>query len=163
MTSRSDPGALVEVAMLRLPVQIWARAQQHTDELLREFTLIAEQVRQQVSGPDRPLPVRLVELVDSLTAEYTDFSHEQETRLFAAAAAGETELDLVYHLPPGVGGAARHLGDLLNEADTYCREGEHLLTLGSPLELVRFREWFLDEFVNQPLGRPPLAWPDFGG
>src|SRR5688572_7640399 len=33
-------GELVEVRLLRLPLHVWQRTQEHVDELLREFALI---------------------------------------------------------------------------------------------------------------------------
>jgi hypothetical protein len=50
---------------------------------------------------------------------------------------------------------------MLDEADEYCRRGEHLLTLETPPELVRFRRWYLQEFVNQIAGAAPEPWPDY--
>ncbi len=158
MTATADLGPTVEVRLLQLPVELWARTQQHTDELLREFMLLAQQLH---DDDGLPLPVRLVQLVEDLSGSYGSFSEEQEARLFQAAAAGVTELDLTYQVPAPAGGAARHLGDLLNEADEYCRTGEHLLTLETPAELVRFREWFLEEFRRQIAGEPPTPWPDY--
>ncbi len=82
-------------------------------------------------------------------------------QLADAAARGSAELDLHYRVPAAVGPAARHLGELLDEADRYCTEGQHLLTLAAPEELVRLRWWFLDQFIEQPQGRPPVAWSDY--
>ncbi len=162
MSAGQDLGPLVEIHVRRLPVRIWALAQEHTDELLREFTLIAEQVRDEPDGPDaRPVPVRLTRLVEEVTANYSGFTGEEEARLFRAAADGEGEIDLTYKVPAAVSAAARHLADLLDEADDYCRAGEHLLTLATPPELVRFRNWFLEEFIRQVDGAPPLPWPDY--
>lgn len=157
-----DLGPIVEIHMIQLPVVIWSRAQQHSDELLREFLLIAQQLRHD-EGATAPVPTRLTQLVEELTSSYGGFSEEQEARLFEAAAAGEGEIDLTYQLPAQAGQAARHLGDLLNEADEYCRTGEHLLTLETPTELVRFREWFLEEFRRQSAGESPTPWPAYTG
>ena len=107
--------------------------------------------------------MRLGQLVEDLTADYASFSGPQEQQLFAAAAAGDDELDLIYRVPAAVAPAARDLGDLLNEADEYCQAGQHLLTLTTPPELVRFREWFLDEFVQQAEGRSAVPWPEYQG
>ncbi|HVV77384.1 MAG TPA: hypothetical protein VHC43_15250 [Mycobacteriales bacterium] len=160
MTAADDQ--VVEVRLLRLPVAIWARTQQHTDELLREFVLIAQQLHSDEEAAV-PLPVRLTQLVDELSANYGAFSEEQVEQLFRAAASGEEELDLTYQVPAAAAGAARHLGDLLNEADEYCRSGEHLLTLETPAELIRFREWYLEEFRQQIAGAAPTPWPDYAG
>jgi hypothetical protein len=153
----ADLGPIIEVRMIQLPVQAWKRTQQHTDELLREFVLLAEQLHHDETAA-ASIPVRLTQLVAELSGSYGSFSEEQEARLFEAAAAGEVALDLTYHVPAGAAAAARHLGDLLNEADDYCRSGEHLLTLETPADLVRFREWFLEEFRRQIAGEPPTPW-----
>jgi hypothetical protein len=158
-----DLGPIVDVHLNQLPVEVWARTQQHTDELLREFVLIAQQLHRDDEAAVASSPVRLVQLVEELSGSYGSFSEEQEARLFAAAAAGEAEIDLTYQVPAAVGPAARHLGDMLNEADEYCRSGEHLLTLETPAELVRFREWFLEEFRRQTAGEAPTAWPAYQG
>ena len=50
---------LVPVRVLRIPVPIWAKTQEHIDELLREFTLIAAQLNE--SGGGRDVPVRLTD------------------------------------------------------------------------------------------------------
>ena len=64
-------------------------------------------------------------------------------------------------MPAEVAPAARHLGELFDEADAFCRSGEHLLTMASTPEVVRFRRWFLDQFVEQSGGKPPVAWRDY--
>ena len=48
---------------------------------------------------------------------------------------------------------------MLDEADESCTRGDHLLTLATPEEL-RFRCWFIGEFVAQINGAPPTPWPD---
>lgn len=147
---------LHEVRLLRLPVPVWQRTQEHVDELLREFMLITQDPESAHGTPHR-----LLELIDRLTVDYAGFSAEQDRQLAGAADRGEQELDLVYLVPVQVADAARELGDLLDEADGYCRAGEHLLTLASPQEAVRFRHWYLDQFVEQPAGAAPVAWPDY--
>lgn len=149
---------MVEVRLLGLPVALWARTQQHTDELLREFVLIAVQLHDEADTA-APLPVRLTQVVEELSATYGAFSTAQVDRLFRAAAAGEDALDLTYLVPAAAADAARHLADLLNEADEYCRSGQHLLTLETPAELIRFREWYLEEFRRQIGGARPTPWP----
>jgi hypothetical protein len=34
--------------------------------------------------------------------------------------------------------------------------------LATPPELVRYRQWYLGEFVRQLDGRPATSWADFG-
>lgn len=153
--------ALVEVHLRQLPVQLWARTQQLTDELLREFALAAAQADDE---QEHHLPGRLTQLMETLTQQFDGVSTEQEQQLFAAAAAGDEVIDdLVFSVPPEAAPASRQLGAMLEEADEYCREGQHLLTLAAPEDVVRFRRWYLWSFVRQIEGDPPVGWPDYDG
>lgn len=160
MTEQQD---LIDVAVLGLPIPIWQQAQEQSDALMREFALISSDLRDDAPRPDaaHPLPGRLLALVRELDQTYAGFTGAQEAQLAEAAANGSGMLDLHYRVPREVGAAARRLGELLDEADRYCTEGQHLLTLAAPQELVRFRWWFLDQFIDQAQGRPPVAWADY--
>jgi hypothetical protein len=146
---------LVEVRLLRLPLQVWQRTQEHVDGLLREFALIAQDEEGRAATPGR-----LLELVRQVTAGFGGFSVEQRRAMEAALDRNETEIDLTYQIPPAAAAAAQQLGDMLDEADEYCRRGDHLLTLATPPEELRFRKWFISEFVDQLNGAPPTPWPD---
>lgn len=151
--------ALHEVRLLGVPMAKHAAAQEHSAELMREMYLIAQQLH--ASGQDdvgEHLPVRLVELVEALTGEYSGWTVAQDRQLEDAVARGVESIDLVYQIPIGASAAAEHLGGMLNEADEYCRAGQHLLTLATPPELVRYRQWYLGEFVGQLAGEPPSPW-----
>jgi hypothetical protein len=152
---------LIDIELLRIPVPIWAETQEHIDELLREFTLIAARMHEEGGPPD--VPVRLMELIAELTQQYGGLNTDQENRLAAAAAAGVEEIDLVYRVPAGAADASIRLNDLLDEADAYCRSGTHLLTLATPPRLVAFRRWFLDQFIDQLAGRVPTPFPEYAG
>jgi hypothetical protein len=154
----TDPD-LVEVHVRQVPVALWREAQEHTDELLREFLLIASERRR--SNVAHDVPERLTTLIDELTTEYGGFSEANEQLLTDAAAAGLESVDLDYVMPTAVTTAALHLGRILDEADEYCRRGQHLLTLATPERQVAFRRWFLDEFVRQVAGEAPTPWPDY--
>jgi len=159
--SEFSPDDLVAVRLLRIPVKVYAQTQEHGDALMREFALISQQLKEHESDH---VPRRLVDLVDELNASYSQLSAEQEKILADAIASGDDEIaELVYHLPPQVGPAAQHLGDLMDEADRYCAAGQHLLTLATPPEAKRFRDWYLGEFIRQLEGQPPIAWPDYEG
>lgn len=148
-------GELVEVRLLRLPLQVWQRAQEHVDGLLREFALIAQDEEAKLATPGR-----LLALVQQINAGFGGFSESQRIEMEEALARGENEIDLSYQVPPAAAGAAQQLGDMLDEADEYCRRGDHLLTLATPEEELRFRHWFISEFVDQLGGAPPTPWPD---
>lgn len=153
------PDDLVEVHMRQLPVRLWARSQEQHDALMREFALMS--VPSDAGERERHVPTRLTELMDRLTADFEGVSTDQEQELFAASAAGTETLDQVYRVPAAAAAASKALGEMLDEADEYCRQGQHLLTLASDDELVRFRWWYLDQFIDQTAGKPPVAWPDY--
>jgi hypothetical protein len=153
------PEELVTIEIVGLPVDVQSQAQQQTDELARELTLVAEQLKQ--DGGSGELPVRFVELVSTLSGRYSVFTAEQERQLTEAIAAGERTIDLTYTLPVSAVTAAAHLGDVLDEADDYCRSGKLLLTLATPAPLVTYRKWFLAQFVEQAAGHPPVTWSDY--
>ena len=150
---------LVTIRLIGLPVPLQAKAQEHADELTRELMLIGEQMRQR--GDHAGLPARLVALVEQLTGTYSSFTAEQEQQLADAIATRVPTIDLIYAVPAEVGDAAKSLGAILDEADEYCRAGEHLLTLPTPPDLVRYRQWFLDQFVNQVGGAEPVSFADY--
>ncbi len=145
---------LVDVRLLQLPVALWVRGQEQGEALQREFALLA-------SDP-HDVPARLLEVVATMTAQYAAGTTDQEEQLLDAADAGvEVIAELVYRVPPAAGEAAQLLGQVFDEADEHCLQGDHLLTLAPDEELVRFRWWFLDQFTEQAAGRPAVAWPDY--
>lgn len=153
-------GELREVHLLSLPVQLWAASQEHVDELVREFTLMAAAAER--SGvADSAAPARLLGLVAELTGRFAGSADAQRARLFAAAAAGEESIDVVHLLPPAAGAASAQLGGALDAADAYCRTGQHLLTLATPDDLVLFRHWYLQQVVDQLAGEDPVPWPAY--
>jgi hypothetical protein len=152
-----DENGLVTVRLVGLPVKVHVQSSEHGDELMREFTYL----RAQSADQDAPsVPARLLDLVDELTGQFSGFTAGTQAELDEAAASGADTIDLEYRVPVSVGPACVHLADLLEEADRYCQEGEHLLTLATPDELVRYRQWFLDEFVRQAAGEQPRPWAD---
>jgi hypothetical protein len=149
---------LVRVDLIGLPLLVWQRTQEHVDGLLREFALIVADAEARAATPGR-----LLTLVQELNAGYGQFSETQRVEMEEALERGGTSIDLTYQVPGGAAGAAQALGDMLDEADDYCRRGDHLLTLATPPEELRFRHWFIDEFVDQLGGAPPTPWSDYAG
>lgn len=156
----TTPVHLVEVRLLQLPVELWAASQEHTDELLREFTLMTADVPDPADGAPS-VPRRLVELVHALTERFAGMAAAPRAELFAAAAEGRSSIDLTYRLPVEAADAIRALDRLFDEADDYCRAGQHLLTLATPEPIVRYRKWHLLSFVEQLGGAAPVPWPEF--
>lgn len=145
------------VRLLQIPVRTWAQAQEQTDALLREFALITLADE----APAHTVPNRLLALIESLEVRFAGTSASQELALQDAADSGLLVLDLDYQVPAEVLPAAAELDAMLDEADAYCAEGTHLLTVASTPEVVRFRKWFLSQFVDQVGGGAPVAWPDW--
>ncbi len=148
---------LLRVHLRQFPVELWLQATEHSDALQREFTLMNSPV-----ADDTHVPRRLLDLVAALRAQYSTATTAQQELLFSAAAAGTTVLDeVVYEVPPGAAQAARTLSAMYDEADEYCRQGRHLLTLAATVQLVAFRRWFLGEFSAQDAGGAPTPWPEY--
>jgi hypothetical protein len=153
LTNAGPASDLVGVLILRLPLPLYQRASEHSDELLREFALIREDSSDHV-------PSRLLALIEELNARFAGFTSGPSSALHEALDRGDGEVDLRYDVPPDVADGARRLGTLLDEADDFCRSGD-LLTLATLPESVAFRRWFLDEFVRQTSGEPPRPWPAY--
>lgn len=153
MTAGKDD--LVVVRLLRFPVDVWARSNEHFEGLRREFALIALHL------PASEVPRRLLELVDALVGEYAETVADPARVRNESHARGDKEIpELVYRTPPQAADATTSLARMLDEADEFCRRGDHLLTLATPPELVAFRRWYLGEFHAQLQGQPPLPWPE---
>lgn len=149
---------LVEVRVLELPLDLYERAQAHTDGLLREFRLLLEQSRDHESD----VPARLLQLVTTLTATYSGFTDAQDQLLEDAVARRDTVYpELVFQVPAEVAQACAVLEGMLDETDAYCQDGQLLLMLATPAELVHFRTWYLEEFVRQIAGQAPTPWPAY--
>lgn len=148
---------LVVVTLVRLPLDLMRAAAEHQDELRREFALI----RQASALDEASIPHRLLRLVDELEVLFAAFSEEPRASLAAALERGDASIDLEYRIPPQAREACIHLGDLLDEADEFCRNGEHLLTLATAEGPLLLRRWFLGEFVAQIDGANPTPWDEW--
>ena len=159
----SGPVVLHEVRLLQVPIAVHARAQEHNAELMREMYLIAQQRHHEAeeSGTVKELPARLVELVEALTGEFAALTTAQDRLLDDAIAQGVPEIDVTYQIPVAASPAAQQLGSMLDAADDFCRAGQHLLTLATPPELVRYRRWYVGEFVAQLADGPATPWPEY--
>ena len=155
--SDAPADGLVEVHICGLPVAAADLAQEHFDELSREFLHLAnadEEVR-------RGVPGQLLALSEALRERFAGLTEANQARLAEASARGEETIDLVYQLPPEVGPAAQQLGELLDEADRYCERGEYLLTLRTPPLALAYRRWYLAQFADQLAGAAPVSFADW--
>jgi hypothetical protein len=146
---------LAQVQFINVPVPLMFKANQHQQELMREFALIQlsdDSARQDV-------PARLLEVVDRHRHEFSTLSFRRIDELAEAIQRGDPHMDMEIDVPPTAGPAALEMRSTLAEADEFCRRGD-LLTLATPPEYVAFREWFLGEIVRQLDGNPPSPWRD---
>jgi hypothetical protein len=148
--------SLVEVKLVGLPLDIHRVAQEHNDELMREFALLAAQ---QAEPGSHDVPARLLAVGDELQSRYGSFTQSATAELQAALERGDPSIDLVFVVPEDVAGDVDELNRILDEADDFCRKGGPLLTLATPAAVVAYRRWFLDEFIRQAHGQPPRPWP----
>ena len=146
---------LIEVRLLRLPLDVLMRARQHSDEVTREFEHIASPTTDRERVPER-----LLELSQRLRGQYAAYSGAVMDEVEAATERGEKEMDVTYRLPPSAADGARMLGEMWEAVDAFCRNGE-MLSLETPPEAKLFRRWFLDQFITQTEGADPVPWPDY--
>jgi anti-sigma regulatory factor (Ser/Thr protein kinase) len=149
---------LVDVYLRSLPLLLLRTTSEQYDTLFREFRLIVEQD----PAEGRAVPGQLLALIDELGARFSGFTAGTDEEIQAAVAGGDESMDLAFQLPAEVGPAAARYDELLDEADSYCRAGEVLLTLAPPADALRLRKWLLGEFVRQAAGEAPIAWTDYG-
>lgn len=153
--SPADGNDQVTVTLLNFPLQVFAEARQHHDELLREFALLAMRPPEGRAG--RAVPQALLDLIDSLGRRYGGVGDRADTARDDAVARGETSMNLSYRVPASVGPAMRELNRLMQAADEFCRD-EHLLTLAATPVERRFREWFTEQFIRQAAHEQPTPW-----
>lgn len=152
-TSSSE---LVTIRLDALPVPIHVRASEHMEALAREFEIIRR------SDPSTDsVPARLHALSEELDGQFAAFTAQPLDALRQAIANEDATVDLEFRLPIGAVDAAARLRELLDEADAYCRAGQHLLTLATPDDALEYRRWFLDQFAQQAAGRPPQPWTEW--
>lgn len=147
---------LVEVHIVGMSLDSYRTSSAHHDELFREFALVV--ARPGEGGHE--VPARLLALIERLNERFSSFTASPDAELQAAIERGDDSIDLTYRVPKATREAVIELADLLAAADEYCRNGA-LLTIAPPPEAVRFRDWYLDEFLAQIDGSPPVPWPQF--
>ena len=156
MSTGQPPADLVAVQILGLPLGLYRDSSEHSDGLFRELALV-----QRSENDESSVPARLLRLIDELQVSFGAFAAKPSAARDEALARGDEEIDLAYEVPSRAREAALELDALLDEADAFCRAGEHLLTLATPRVIVAFRKWFLAEFVAQIDGAPPTPWAEF--
>ncbi|GAA4985265.1 hypothetical protein [Kineococcus glutinatus] len=151
---------LVRVELRGVPLRERARYLQHTEELVREMTLIRIGAAQDAEqGARSPLPHRLLELAAEVQATVGPFLAQPADEADAAAARGERSVDVTVPVPLAAAPLVERVAAVLDEAEEFCRQGRYLLTLAAPADVLAYRAWLLGEFRRQMAGEAPLPWP----
>jgi hypothetical protein len=152
----SDDEPMFDIALRGLPVDVYRRASEHSAELGRELQLLT-------GVPDRgaSLPHQLRRLIYELASRYGPMNPTAERRLQEAVARGDEVVDVHYRVPARTAEDVIALDAVLREVDEHCRAGRWLLTMATPPEAERFREWVFGEICDQIAGQPPRRWADW--
>ena len=151
-----DADGLVPVQLLRFNLPLYQRTQEHFDAVLREFTALS--VHTPPSGVDPDVPARLLEMFAAFSRYYANVTAVTDLERDAAIEEGDTEVDLTYHGPPAGREDARRLLAALDDADEYCRRVPRLRSLVPPADVVAFRQWYFQQFIDQLDGGAPTPW-----
>jgi hypothetical protein len=134
------------VHLVDVPVDLYHRSQQHTDDLLRELVLIAGMAG--IDGADGHWQARHALRVEAAPV------------LDRARESGDAQVTLTYGVDGDLVASAREWEALLDQLDELCRSGT-LLTMADP-EVALFSRWFCAEIVHQLRdGQPPCPWPQY--
>lgn len=151
-----DSEPLIDVVLRGLPVDVYRRSAEHSAELGRELQLLS-------GVPDRgaSLPHQLRRLIYELASRYGPMNPAAERRLRQAVERGEKVVDVRYRVPRRTADDVTALDRVLREVDEHCRAGRWLLTMATPPEAERFREWVFGEICGQLEGATPRTWTDW--
>jgi anti-sigma regulatory factor (Ser/Thr protein kinase) len=147
---------LFDVVLRGLPVDVYVRSWEHSAELGRELQLLSG-----VPDHGASLPHQLRRLIYELASRYGPMNPAAERRLQDAVVAGEQEVDVHYRVPRRTADDVMALDRVLREVDEHCRAGRWLLTMATPAEAERFREWVFGEICAQIEGEAPRRWADW--
>jgi hypothetical protein len=154
-------GNAVTVHLQALPVALAAKARDMSEDLLREFALItADVVDQQTPAKEHEVPLRLMDLVVTLTQELHEAVDAAARRFEDALAGGASAVDLDFEWPADIGPTTRAIADTWDEADAYCWSSDRLMTLATPVDCAAYRRWFFAQVLDQLDGRHPIPWPE---
>jgi hypothetical protein len=144
-------------AVLRdYPLRLWARQQEYSEDLLREFNLL---VMGEQSGAMRSAaPGQLVELAELFRGRFGAAIDALNAERQAALDRGLDRFDSRVPLAVGTPQLLEQARAVLRAADEFCARGD-LLTLPRPPELRALSDWSLDELIAQYDGAEPTPWP----
>lgn len=153
----TDTPAVIGQAVLRdYPLRLWQLQQEHTDAVLREFSLL-------LGGHEAGLtagspPEQLLQLAEMFTVRFGPLlTAINETRQ-QAVREGLDRMDSVVPLVEGTPELLAQVRTVMTAVDEFCNNGD-LLTLARPPELAELSNWSMNELVVQYEGGEPTPWP----
>lgn len=151
-----SPPRVVGTAVLQdYPLRLWARSQEHSDELLREFNLL---LLGQEAHDSAAAPRQLVELAQMFTHSFGGLLDAIQVERTAAYEAGADRMDSTIPMVEGTPELLGRVQQVLTAVDEYCRQGA-LLALARPDDVKALSDWTLAELVAQYGGAEPTPWP----
>ncbi len=144
---------LVAVRLVDFPVALATRFNRHYEAIQRELALIHFSDDETRAA----LPGRVLEVAERTSSELAGAEIIARDQLAEAIAGGAQTVTVDARMPRSAGASITALMGVLSEADAFCREGD-LITVAMPPECCRFRDWFLNELVNQMRGEEPTPW-----
>ena len=142
--------------LLDYPLRLWARQQEHSENIMREFQLIL--LGQESDEVEGSAPAQLLELASMFTSRFGPLINNINEQREAALAAGRDRMDSQVPLVEGLPALLEQVRTVLAAVDEYCSSGD-LLTLARPPEVVALFEWSLNELTVQYEGGEPTPWP----
>lgn len=151
----ADPYEIVgEAVLVDYPLRLWDRQQDHTRELLREFTLMLAGAR---NGTTHSPPARLLELARTFDERFGPLVESMNNARQAELDAGRDRMDWRVPLMRSTSAILQQVDEVLLAVDEYCASGEMLALSRSP-EQIAFYAWVMGELRRQLGGGPPVAW-----
>ena len=148
---------IVGEAVLRdFPLRLWHKQREHTDEMLRVFTLLVLGEHQQAGAGSAPR--QLVELAEAVIGRYGPLLDQVNAERQALHDSGLDRCDSRSPLPRETPQLVAQIDAAMRAADDFCRQGA-LLTLQRSDDLIAFWEWQCREVLAQYDGAEPTPWP----
>jgi hypothetical protein len=144
-----------EAVLLNYPVALGAAQNERSNDLLREFQLMA--AAGAVEGASSAL-ARLELLAEELMAKYGPDLTEPPAELLRAIKAEEASTVLRYPLFPMTRSIILDYARMMEGIDASCRAAA-MMTLQPSAALYALRRWTVEEFVRQYDGLEPRPWP----
>ena len=152
------PGTTRTVRLVDVPVDLYRRARQHTDDVLRELVIIAGA---EPSDGTRDGTADLARRADLHREGRLGLADAADATVDAAAERGEAYVSLSFAVGGAVADWSSAWPALLDEIDALCRNGT-MLAVPAGERLGAYLRWFCGEFVQQlRYGAPPCPWPRY--